>query len=233
MVHSTNILTYGLSTNDKKRRFSEAHSFHNSENYEYQQRDINLYKFFESPNVLFLVIIDSPFCVTANDWSNVTRRHSDTFPKVPILAQEDVPRKNQKCVQVSESSWFVWNFEVEQPYFRKDADYMAQKLPVFAIVYKVKVKLQANQHVLKCDCLHYERCGIPFTHIMKITDEIDETMITVPQHQKVYSIHFGLPNSRLSDQLMKALLMQILHEDLGMPITVKRPQKEIQLINVL
>ncbi len=56
-------------------------------------------------------------------------------------------------------------------------------------------------------------------HIMKITNEIDETMITI-QHQKVYSIHFGLPNSRLSDQLMKAVSMQILHEDLGMPITI-------------
>ncbi len=81
------------------------------------------------------------------------------------------------------------------------------------------VKLQANQHFLKCGYLHYERCGIPCTHTKKITDEIDETMITV-QHQKVYSVHFGLPDSQLSDQLMKAVLMQILHEDLGMPITI-------------
>ncbi len=89
---------------------------------------------------------------------------------------------------------------------------MAQKFPVFANVYKVKVKLQANLHFLKCDCLHYERCGIPCTHIMKITNEIDETMITV-QHQKVYSVHFGLPDSWVSDQLLKAVLMQIVHED--------------------
>ncbi len=68
--------------------------------------------------------------------------------------------------------------------FGKDADFMAQKFPLFANIYKVKVKLQANQHFLKCDCLHCKRCGIPCTHIMKITDEIDETMITV-QHQKV------------------------------------------------
>ena len=54
---------------------------------------------------------------------------------------------------------------------------------------------------------------------MKITDETDETMITV-QHQKVYSIHFGLPDSQLSGQLMKAVSMQIHHEDLGMPITI-------------
>jgi hypothetical protein len=90
-------------------------------------------------------------------------------------------RKNQKCVQVLESSWFVWAFEVEQPHFGKDADSMAQKFPVFANVYKIKVKLQANQHFFKCNCLHYERCGIPCAHIMKITDEIDETMIKV-QH---------------------------------------------------
>jgi hypothetical protein len=50
-------------------------------------------------------------------------------------------RKNQKCVQVLESSWFVWDFKVEQPFFGKDADHMAQKFPVFANVYKVKVNL--------------------------------------------------------------------------------------------
>jgi hypothetical protein len=54
---------------------------------------------------------------------------------------------------------------------------------------------------------------------MKITNEIDEIMITVI-HQKVYSIHFGLPDSQLSDQLMKAVSMQILHEDMGMPISI-------------
>ena len=26
-------------------------------------------------------------------------------------------RKNQKCVQVTESRWFVWKFEVEEHYF--------------------------------------------------------------------------------------------------------------------
>jgi hypothetical protein len=35
-------------------------------------------------------------------------------------------RKNQKCVQVTESSWFVWKFEVEEHYFGKDADFMAK-----------------------------------------------------------------------------------------------------------
>jgi hypothetical protein len=52
----------------------------------------------------------------------------------------------KKCVQVTESSWFVWKIEVEEPYFGKDADLMAKKFPVFANVYEVKVKLQANQY---------------------------------------------------------------------------------------
>jgi hypothetical protein len=128
-------------------------------------------------------------------------------------------RKNQCCVQVLESGWIVWNFKVDQPHFGKDADYLAQKFTVFANVYKVNVKQQANQSFLKCDCLHYERCGIPCTHIIKITNEIDETMITT-QHQKVFLVHFGLPDSQLSDQLMKAVSMQILCEDLGMPISI-------------
>jgi hypothetical protein len=128
-------------------------------------------------------------------------------------------RKNRCCVQVLKSSWFVWNFEVEQPYFGKDADYLAQKILIFANVYKVKVKQQANQSFLKCDCLNNERCGIPCTHIIKITNEIDETMITV-HHQMVYLVHFGLPDLQLSDRLMKAVSMQILHEDPGMPISI-------------
>ncbi len=65
--------------------------------------------------------------------------------------------------------------------FGKDTDFLAQKIPVFANVYKVKVKHQANQSFPKCDWLHHERCGIPCTHIIKITNQINETMITV-QH---------------------------------------------------
>jgi hypothetical protein len=90
-------------------------------------------------------------------------------------------RKNQCCVQVLESSWMVWNFDVDKPYFRKDADFLAPKFPVFANVYKVKVRNQANKSFLKCDCLHYERCGIPCTHILKTTNLIEKTIITL-QH---------------------------------------------------
>ncbi len=76
----------------------------------------------------------------------------------------------------------------------------------------------SNGHSATSD-VNYERCGIPCTHIMKITNEIDETMMTV-QHWKVYLVHFGLPDLQVSDQLTKAVSMQIFHEDLGMPISI-------------
>ncbi len=38
---------------------------------------------------------------------------------------------------------------------------------------------------------------------------------------------FGLPDSQLSDQLVKAVSMQILHEDLGMPITLACLEKSL------
>ncbi len=55
---------------------------------------------------------------------------------------------------------------------------------------------------------------------MKIINEIDdETMIKI-QHWKVFLVHFGLPDLQHSDQLMKAVSMQILHGDQGMPISI-------------
>jgi hypothetical protein len=42
-------------------------------------------------------------------------------------------------------------------------------------------------------------------------------MITI-QHQKVFPVHFRLPDLKLIDQLMKAVSMQIIHEEFGMPI---------------
>ncbi len=62
---------------------------------------------------------------------------------------------------------------------------------------------------------------------MKITNEIDETMISV-KHRKVYWVHLFLPDLQLSDLLMKAVLMQILHEDLGMPISIACLENELQ-----
>jgi hypothetical protein len=43
-------------------------------------------------------------------------------------------------------------------------------------------------------------------------------MIAV-QHRKVFQVHYAIAESELSTQLMKATSMQIIHEDMGMPIT--------------
>ena len=76
----------------------------------------------------------------------------------------------------------------------------------------------SSQSFLKCSCLLYERCGVPCTHIIKITDEIEETMIKV-QHRKIFQVHYGIRESKLSNELMKVASLQILHEGMGVPIS--------------
>ena len=73
---------------------------------------------------------------------------------------------------------------------------------------------------LKCDCLLYERCGIPCSHILKITDKIEATMIKI-QHWKVFHVHFGLAESKVSPKLMKGISIQLIDEDMGFPISDK------------
>jgi hypothetical protein len=53
---------------------------------------------------------------------------------------------------------------------------------------------------------------------LKITDEIEATMIKI-QHWKVFQVHFGLADSQISPHLMKAISFQLIHEDMGVPIT--------------
>ena len=53
---------------------------------------------------------------------------------------------------------------------------------------------------------------------MQITDHIEESMIKV-QHLKVYHVHYGQPDSDMSEQLMKATSLQILNEDMGVPVS--------------
>ena len=127
-------------------------------------------------------------------------------------------RKNQCCVMHMHEEWIIWQFQYDPPYFQDDELNLSDLFPVFANVYNIKVTTFGQQRFLKCDCLHYERCGIPCTHILKITDEIEETMIKV-QHLKVYQVHYGDPDSNLSNKLMQATSLQTLHEDMGMPIS--------------
>jgi len=53
---------------------------------------------------------------------------------------------------------------------------------------------------------------------LAITDEIEETMITV-QHRKIFQVHFGCPNSEISRLLMQAVSMQSIYEGMGSPIS--------------
>jgi hypothetical protein len=127
-------------------------------------------------------------------------------------------RKKQCCVMHSDSSWIVWDFEYQPPYFENDELNLASIFPIFANVYKVYVTKKGCQSFLKCDCLLYERTGVPCSHILKITDHIEESMIKV-QHLKVFNVHYGQPDSDMSQQLMKAMSLQIIDEDMGVPVS--------------
>ncbi len=59
---------------------------------------------------------------------------------------------------------------------------------------------------------------MPCSHILVITNEIEDKMIAI-QHQKVFQVHYGDAESMLSRHLMKAISMQNIHKDMGMPIT--------------
>jgi hypothetical protein len=127
-------------------------------------------------------------------------------------------RKKQCCVMHSDSSWIVWDFEYQPPYFENDEFHLANLFPIFANVYKVYVTKKGCQSFLKCDCLLYERTGVPCSHILKITDHIEESMIKV-QHLKVFHVHYGQPDSDMSQQLMKAMSLQIIDKDMGVPVS--------------
>jgi hypothetical protein len=109
------------------------------------------------------------------------------------------------------SGWIVWNFEYKSPYFENEDEDLALsvKFPQFANVYHVTSTKKGHQSFLKCECLLYERCGIPCSHILKITDEIEATMIKI-QHWKVFHVHFGLAESKISHKLMKGISIQLI-----------------------
>ncbi len=70
---------------------------------------------------------------------------------------------------------------------------------------------------MKCEYLLYERCGIPCSHVLKLTDEIEALMIKV-QHLKIYPVHFGGKNDILSNKLMKLTSIKCCNENMGVPV---------------
>ena len=135
-------------------------------------------------------------------------------------------KNRQFCVLQEDKTWLVWSFDNEQPTFDGDEFQLSESFPTFATIYRVNATSQGHQHFLKCDCRHYERCGIPCCHILAITDEIEETMITV-QHRKIFQVHFGCPNSEISRLLMQAVSMQSIYEGMGSPISEDLLQRSL------
>ncbi len=95
--------------------------------------------------------------------------------------------------------------------------HLTEKFPVLANVYCVNIARKGEQTFLKCECLLYERCGIPCSHVLKITNEIEASMIKV-QHWKIHPVHVGGENDMLSNELMKLTSIQCSNENMGVPI---------------
>jgi hypothetical protein len=88
-------------------------------------------------------------------------------------------RKKKHCVSLADQEWIVWDFDVELPFFEEDKFELSNVFPVFANVYQVRVTKKGTQSFLQCNCRMYEHCRIPCSHIFVITNEIEETMISV------------------------------------------------------
>ncbi len=73
------------------------------------------------------------------------------------------------------SGWIVRNFEYKPPHFDNEDLALSVRFPPFANVYHVTSTKKGHTNFLKCDCLLYERCGIPCSHILKRQDVNEET----------------------------------------------------------
>ena len=126
---------------------------------------------------------------------------------------------DDKCARVATDAWIVWNFcNDTEPKFDNDELQLGIMFPQFRNVYRVSLIKKNTQQFLQCDCLHYERYGIPCQHILRITQKIEDNMVKI-QHWKVYGTHFG-DDSVLGAKLMEARSIQQNNESLGVPITM-------------
>ncbi len=129
-------------------------------------------------------------------------------------------RHHQHCVQTSHESWTVWNFDhLKHPKFDEDNLCLGNLFPIFANVYQVTIFRNSTQNFLKCDCHLYNRCGYPYSHILPITNKIEDTMIKI-QHWKIYAVYYGMENSSLSRTIMQVISLQHRYEGCGMPISL-------------
>ena len=125
-------------------------------------------------------------------------------------------RKKHKCAMVGSDSWLVWNFEVQS--FEKDKYRLEESFPRFLNVYQVNLVAMGKQSFLQCDCRLYTRCGIPCSHVFKVTDTLSREMLAI-QHWKVFPVYYGSENSEISKSLMKKVMWQETNECFGTPIS--------------
>jgi hypothetical protein len=127
--------------------------------------------------------------------------------------------ENLHCVRTSHKSWTLWDFDcLKQPKFDDDELELGNSFPIFANVYQVSVFKNSTQSFLKCDCLLYERCGYPCSHILRITNKMENTMVKI-QHWKIYAAYYGKENSELSKKIIELVTLQRSYEGCGMPIS--------------
>jgi hypothetical protein len=161
--------------------------------------------------------------------SKLRQKDLYTRKSVYIINELFDKRLHEKCVRTHHEAWIVWNFsKYKEPYFRSDTLYLKDQFPVFPTVYRVFVKRNANQSFLSCSCLHYDRCGIPCSHVLAITNELEDLMIKV-EHWKVYGVYFGIENSPLSEAMMKCTSIQSFNEGYGTPISNDCLERSLQI----
>lgn len=161
--------------------------------------------------------------------SKLTQKDLYTRKCVYLLNELFDQRLKEKCVRTDHETWLVWNFsKYKQPFFKNDTLSLTEQFPVFPNVYRVFVKRNAQQAFLSCSCLHYDRCGIPCSHVLAVTNVIEDTMVKV-EHWKVYGVYFGIEKSPLSEALMKGTSMQSFNEGFGTPISDECLQRCVEI----
>ncbi len=128
-------------------------------------------------------------------------------------------RNKLHCVRTSAESWLLWDFDcLSAPKFDDDILKLADYFPLFCNVYQVSVHRNSTQNFLKCDCLLYDRCGYLCSHILRITNKVEDCMVKV-QHWKIFAAYYGGNNVRLSEKIMEMVALQKSYDGCGMPVS--------------
>jgi hypothetical protein len=67
-------------------------------------------------------------------------------------------------------------------------------------------------------CSLFCRCGIPCSHVLKLTDDLCHSMIRI-QNWKIYASHYNNNNCELGLEIKKAQLEYERYKNMGVPVT--------------